>query len=141
MYRAFLCSDYYGSSVAILGFQRLNLIALRRPNLGNPHLACVITISATNCRMRRSTFSPHIAVVLRFVLLLNPSATPEEYHSVTFVIAFRHGSFNSHWTIVLPIQASSLCLSFYLVIQSPHGNLWTYAFTDMLHSPLGFPAG
>ncbi|WP_167482572.1 hypothetical protein [Bacteroides caecimuris] len=78
--------------------------------------------------------------MLRFVLLLNPSATPEEYHSVTFVIAFRHGSFNSHWTIVLPIQASSLCLSFYLVIQSPHGNLWTYAFTDMLHSPLGFPA-
>ena len=62
MYRAFPCSDYYGSSVAILGFQRLNLIALRRPNLGNPHLACIITISATNCRMRRSTFSPHIAV-------------------------------------------------------------------------------
>ena len=141
MYRAFLCSDYYGSSVAILGFQRLNLIALRRPNLGNPHLACVITISATNCRMRRSTFSPHIAVVLRFVLLLNPSATPEEYHSVTFVIAFRHGSFNSHWTIVQPIQASSLCFFFFLVIQSPHGNLRTYAFTDMLHSPLGFPAG
>ncbi|WP_179857664.1 hypothetical protein [Porphyromonas gingivalis] len=60
---------------------------------------------------------------------------------MTFVIAFRHGSFNSHWTIVQPIQASSLCLSFYLVIQSPHGNLWTYAFTDMLHSPLGFPFG
>lgn len=141
MYRAFPCPDYYGSSVAILGFQRLNLIALRRPNLGNPHLACIITISATSCRMRRSTFSPHIVVVLWFVLLLNPSATPEEYHSVTFVIAFRHGSFNSHWTIVQPIQASSSYLSFYLVIQSPHGNLWTYAFTDMLHSPLGFPAG
>lgn len=41
MYRAFPCSDYYESSVAILGFQRQNLIAFRRPNLGNPHLVCI----------------------------------------------------------------------------------------------------
>ena len=47
---------------------------------------------------------------------------------------------NSHWTIVLPNSGFTpyVCLST-LSFRSPHGNLWTYAFTDMLHSPLGFP--
>lgn len=38
MYKAFPCSDYYGSSVTISDIQRLNLIAVRHSDLGNPHL-------------------------------------------------------------------------------------------------------
>nr|DAV64255.1 MAG TPA: hypothetical protein [Caudoviricetes sp.] len=37
-------------------------------------------------------------------------------------------------------QASSLCLSFPLAIQSQRGNWLTNDFTDMLLSPLGFPS-
>lgn len=38
MYRPLTCSDYYGSSVTMSDIQRLNLIALRRSDLGNPRL-------------------------------------------------------------------------------------------------------
>ncbi len=38
MYRAFPCSDYYGSSVAMPDIQRLNLIALWLSGLGNLRL-------------------------------------------------------------------------------------------------------
>ena len=42
MYEAFPRSDYYGGSVTMSDFQRLNLIAdlCRRSDLGNPHLLC-----------------------------------------------------------------------------------------------------
>jgi hypothetical protein len=38
MYKAFPCSDYYGSSVTISDIQELNFIAFRRSDLGNPRL-------------------------------------------------------------------------------------------------------
>ncbi|EXY76764.1 hypothetical protein M124_4353 [Bacteroides fragilis str. 3988T(B)14] len=38
MYKAFPCSDYYGNSVAMSDIQELFSIALRRSDLGNPHL-------------------------------------------------------------------------------------------------------
>nr|DAW72183.1 MAG TPA: hypothetical protein [Bacteriophage sp.] len=38
MYKAFPCSDYYGSSVPMSDIQSLMPIALRRSDLGNPHL-------------------------------------------------------------------------------------------------------
>lgn len=42
MCEAFPRSDYYGGSVTMSDFQRLNLIAdlCRRSDLGNPHLPC-----------------------------------------------------------------------------------------------------
>lgn len=42
MYEAFPRSDYYGGSVTMSDFQRLNPIAdlCRRSDLGNPHLPC-----------------------------------------------------------------------------------------------------
>nr|DAY86273.1 MAG TPA: hypothetical protein [Caudoviricetes sp.] len=38
MYKAFPCSDYYGSSVTLSDIQRQILIAFQRSDLGNPHL-------------------------------------------------------------------------------------------------------
>ena len=42
-------------------------------------------------------------------------------------------------TIVQPMQALSLYLSFLLAIQSQHDSWLTYGFTAMLHSLSGFP--
>ena len=38
MCKAFPYSDYYGGSVSMSDVQRLDLIALRRSDLGNPRL-------------------------------------------------------------------------------------------------------
>jgi hypothetical protein len=43
MYEAFPHSDYYGSSVTMSSIQTLPVIALRLPDLGNPHLVCALT--------------------------------------------------------------------------------------------------
>ncbi|NME87818.1 hypothetical protein, partial [Bacteroides eggerthii] len=60
---------------------------------------------------------------------------------MALVPAFRHSPGMCHWIVVQPVQASSSCPSFCLAIQSQRGSWLTYGFSDMLHSPSGFPLG
>lgn len=67
MYKAFPCSDYYGSSVTLSDIQSLAPIAFWLSDLGNLRLVHVLTISTTDYRMRLTSFYPLIAVALQSV--------------------------------------------------------------------------
>lgn len=121
-------------------YSRTTSIAFRRFGLGNPHLAGVIT-SMTDCRMQRSSVNLLIADVSQSVLCPIQPNTCWGTCDMALVTAFRHSPGMCHWVVVQPVQASSSCPSFCLAIQSQRGSWLTYGFSDMLHSPSGFPLG
>lgn len=92
----------------------------QRSDLGNPQLVLLITISTTYCRMRLSFLSAYCGCVIVGSLC---SALTHKIGRVLWnnvcIIVFRCCKIWYHWTIVQPIKASSLCMSFRLAPQSP----------------------
>ena len=115
-------------------YSRTTSIAFRRFGLGNPHLAGVIT-SMTDCRMQRSSVNLLIADVSQSVLC------PIQPKHLLGYMRYGVGNCLPPQIVVQPVQASSSCPSFCLAIQSQRGSWLTYGFSDMLHSPSGFPLG
>jgi hypothetical protein len=83
MYKAFPCSDYYGNSVAILDIQEPTPIALRRSNLGNPHLAHAVTIWHDRLSDATYILFPLTAAASWLVLAASHSTIMRQYHDMT----------------------------------------------------------
>ena len=69
-----------------------------------------------------ATFVSFRLLRLRCGMFLHCSKCREAMCHITTTTALRRNYFNGHKTIVQPIQASSLCLPFFLAVQSWLGN-------------------
>lgn len=139
MYRALPCSDYYGNSVAMPDIHRSTPNSLAAFRFRQSPFRNLTTVWRD--RLSDTTFVlyclwqlPCGQFMLRLLSLISVVPQCDVYNYLP-----SPPKDTTARTIVQPMQALSLYLSFYLAIQSQPDSWLTYGFTDMLHSLSGFP--